>query len=54
MLVQFRCKLSFVAGYAARKLVGQRNKCSDCKELAVSDDDIAEMENENNYLRKLS
>ena len=43
-----------VAGYAARKVVVQRNKCSDCKELAVSDDDIAEMENENNYLRKLS
>lgn len=43
-----------VAGYAARKVVVQRNKCSDCKELAVSDDEIAEMENENNYLRKLS
>ena len=43
-----------VAGYAARKVVVQRNKCSDCKELAVSDDDITEMENENNYLIRIN
>ena len=43
-----------IAGYAARKVIVDRSKCDECKEMALASSGIEEMENENNYLRKLS
>ena len=43
-----------IAGYAARKVIVDRSKCLECKEMAVSTSEIEEMENENGYLVKLS
>ena len=42
-----------IAGYAARKVIVDRSKCVDCKEIALGSS-VEEMENENSYLRKLS
>ena len=44
----------YVTGYAARKVIVEENKCSKCKELSVSNSAFERMEDENNYLKKLS
>ncbi len=43
-----------IAGYAARKVIMERSKCTECKEMAISTGGIEEMENENKYLQNLS